>query len=341
MSQLVTIKRVDSLLPIPGADFIEMAQTGDWKFVVKKGEFKEGDLGVYFRIDSFLPSTDERFKFLEKEFRKDHLGNLGAKLKTRKFKGQISQGLMMPLSLFPELKEPKEGDEVSEILGIVVFEPAIPVCLRGISKGSFPSFISKTDQERIQNLSWVYEKEKGVAYEITEKYDGSSHTTYFNAGEVGVCSRNLNLKETDDNLYWKLARESGLINVLEQLEVNLAFQCELYGEGIQKNSKGIKGHKLAIFDIWNIDNQRYLGPGERRFMLGGLFALGVLNPELIHPARDLGEGMVPFEFSSFDEIQNAISEDPETKEGWVFKRHDGAFSFKVISNQYLLNQNER
>ena len=62
--KLVTIRKVSEIKPIPNADNIELALVDGWQVVCKKGEFKQGDLGVYFEIDSFLPADKTQFAFL-------------------------------------------------------------------------------------------------------------------------------------------------------------------------------------------------------------------------------------------------------------------------------------
>jgi RNA ligase (TIGR02306 family) len=98
------------------------------------------------------------------------------------------------------------GDEVTELLGVTKYEPPMPAVLAGDAKGLFPSFIQKTDQERIQNL---YDDYKSMyadeEFEVTVKLDGSSATYYFKDGEFGVCSRNLELKETEGNSFLKVS----------------------------------------------------------------------------------------------------------------------------------------
>lgn len=118
MRKLASIQEVKSVEPIEGADRIELAHVLGWQCVVNKGQFKAGDLAVYFEIDSFLPVRKE-FEFLRKTcFTTSTLLGEGFKLKTKKFKGRISQGLLLPVSTFPEIQFPRIGDDVTEILSV-------------------------------------------------------------------------------------------------------------------------------------------------------------------------------------------------------------------------------
>jgi len=230
MRKLASIKYIDKLEPIEGADKIELAHVGGWKVIVAKNvEHEVGDAVVYCEIDSFLPIEPE-FEFLRKSsFKRLADGKEGFRLKTIKLRGQISQGLIIPLSdaisvmkrrngsVFYEQLE--EGQDVSEALGIIKYDPPLPANLGGEVKRYFPGFLRKTDEERIQNLTKEYEKWKSEDrdFYFTEKLDGSSSTFYIKDGEFGVCSRNLELKESEDNTFWKVARDLDLENKLKSL----------------------------------------------------------------------------------------------------------------------------
>lgn len=179
MRKLATIRRIDEIRPIPEADAIECAVVGGWTVVVRKGEFKVGDLAIYIEIDSWVPHTIAPFLSKGHEPR-EYEGVIGERLKTAKLRGQISQGLLLPveqeyihdeddvdyeelafiISKPGKLNEAtgivesstfirvSEGQDVSEFLGIIKWDAPIPAQLAGQVKGNFPGFIRKTDQER-------------------------------------------------------------------------------------------------------------------------------------------------------------------------------------------------
>lgn len=147
MRKLASIRVANNLFPIEGADAIEAVQVDGWVCVSKKGEFQAGDKGIYFEIDSFLPSSDSRFSFLEKQF-VSFEGNRGARLRTIRLRGQRSQGLFLPLDKFPELQGKEVGDDVTEMLGVVKWEAPVPAQLAGEVEGGFPNYINQTDQNR-------------------------------------------------------------------------------------------------------------------------------------------------------------------------------------------------
>ncbi len=349
--KLATIRKVEEIRPIEGADLIELAIVGGWQCVIRKGEFNPGELGVYFEIDSFLP-IEPRFEFLRKSSFKKIQAPLqgqreeGFKLKTVKLRGQISQGLILPLSSFPELAvDAREGLDVTALLNVEKYEPPVPATLSGQVRGMRPTFIKKTDEERIQNLVEYFDLYKDLSFECTEKMDGSSMTVYryesSGKTDFGVCSRNLNLLEDDVNTMWKEARRLDLEKLLTELNRNIALQGEIVGESIQKNPLKIKGQHMYLFNIWDIEKRRHLTPDERMEIFHFLEErtpikhVPVVSPRIkifkeCETVNDL------LEFASAKSLVNP----GVFREGVIFKSNEvvGAeiLSFKAISNKYLL-----
>lgn len=248
MRHLASIQRILSLDPIPDADQIEVASILGWKCVVKKGEFSVGDACAYIEVDSLLPDRPE-FEFMKPR---------GMRVRTVKLRGQVSQGLALPCSILEPDMNHTEGRDVTEQLSITKYTPPIPAQLAGDAKGTFPGFLKKTDEERIQTMPWILEKYEGALCRVCEKLDGSSATYYLRDGEFGVCSRNQELKETEGNSFWRVARELKLEERLRDYGRNIALQGELIGEGIQKNKYGLKGQTVKFFDVFDIDNFRHM-----------------------------------------------------------------------------------
>ena len=340
--KLATVRIINDIQPIEGADMIELAIVDGWKVVVAKNVgHKVGDMVIYCEIDSFLPIKEE-FEFLRKSSYKKMGDQEGFRLKTIKLRGQVSQGLILPISVLNPTDTniyvtPFEGLDVTDMLGIVKYEPPIPAELAGKVKGLFPSFIRKTDEERIQNLASEYElfktqNKEGVKFYVTEKLDGSSATYYFKDGIFGVCSRNLELLETEGNTFWKVARELMLEEKLGTLDNNICLQGELIGEGIQGNPYKIKGQTVRFFNAFNIDTQEYLGLGEFIALINGmnLETVPVLDtnftlPETVEDMLKVADDKSVLNFS-FD------------REGIVIRSSDRTISFKAISNKFLLNE---
>jgi RNA ligase (TIGR02306 family) len=332
--KLASIRKISDIQEISGADMIELAIVDGWKVVVAKNVgHKVGDMVVYCEIDSFLPIREE-FEFLRKSSYKKMGDQEGFRLKSIRLRGTLSQGLILPLKglQLPNKDLLREGMDVTSELGIIKYEPPIPAELAGKVKGLFPSFIRKTDEERIQNLADEYEEMKKHTYYVTEKLDGSSATFYFNNGEFGVCSRNLELLETEGNTFWKVARELDLENKLREYGENVSIQGELIGEGIQGNPYKMKGQTVRFFNLFDIDSQEYhsLPVFQRTIEVLGLETIPILNVRFNLP-------------ESIDELlkyadSKSVLNPNFDREGVVIRSLDRKISFKVISNKFLLNE---
>ena len=341
---MATIRKIDALRPIEGADAIECAIVGGWTCVVKKGEYTAGDLAVYCEIDSFIPSTIAPFLTKPGQYPKTFEGVEGERLRTMRLRGQLSQGLLLPLRGFDVYFEGagytlfNEGDDVSSFLGITKYEAPIPACLAGEVRGMFPSLIPKTDQERIQNLSaelkeWLC---SGLTWEVTEKLDGSSMTVYINDGEIGVCSRHLDLKRNPDNSLWRAAIKYGLEEKLVACGRNIAIQGELIGNGIQGNIYKERDQDFYVYDIYDIDAGRYFTPKER---MGFVTQNMLTHCPVLMPYVEFDTETVE-SLLKFAEGETVMLGSNCQREGLVFKCHEKEVSFKAISNKFLLKHGD-
>lgn len=190
----------------------------------------------------------------------------GFRLKTIRLRGERSQGLLIDSHVLNTSF--KEGDDVTEELGIVKYDPPVPANLLGIAKGRFPGYIPKTDEERIQNLD--YDELRNHLYLVTEKLDGSSMTVYYKDDQLGVCSRNLELVETEGNSQWGIVTRYDLKKKLEKLNRNIAVQGEIIGYGIQKNHYKLNEVDLRVFKVWDITRNDYLAFDELSQLTGEL-----------------------------------------------------------------------
>ena len=326
MRKMATVRRIDTINPIPDADSIECAVIGGWKVVTKKGEYKPGDLAVYCEIDSWIPN--ELAPFLSKGEPKEYNGIKGERLRTVRLRKQLSQGLLLPYSILGRIGT--EDEDVSEELNIQKWEAPVNPQLAGQVKGNFPSRIPKTDQERVQNLSKELEQYADQVFEVTEKLEGSSMTCYMINGEFGVCSRNMDLKRDENNTFWRVAIEQGIENKMRTLASdNYAIQGELIGPGIQGNIYNLNKHTFRVFDIYDIDAGEYVFPETRHQIVE---ALGLTHVPLI--------GFLAIQANMDYLLETAegksLLNDKQEREGLVYKAAQGQFSFKAISNKYLL-----
>ena len=356
MRKLVTFRQVQDIQPIEGADLIEITLIDGWQCVVNKGAFKVGDTGAYFEVDSFLPERPE-FEFLRRSSFRIMGEEKGFRLKSIRLRGALSQGLLLPLNAL-NLTGREDEETLAESLGVQLWEPPLSADLAGVARGAFPSFIPKTDQERVQNLTgklWgtgrtiTYTDGEGNeavkhlppavkrTYEVSEKVDGSSTTFYDYEGNFGVCSRNLDLLEDENNTFWKMAHR---YNLRERLKgTNKAIQGETVGSGIQGNPYKMKDQEVFVFDVYDIEKRRYLSPEERKKFLAETVS-EMKSVPIIGRNVELSGGNDAV--LAFVEGKSALNPQTE-REGLVFKAEGEAadrFSFKGISNKYLLKQKD-
>lgn len=268
MNKLATIQRIKSIKEHPNADKLELAQVLGWTVVVKKGEFQEGDLCVYVALDSILPEREE-FEFLRsKNFR----------VRTCKLRGVISQGICFPLAVAHKYVSQyfkdrhwagrwhiekeiasledfikvrlhdsyfTEGTDITEYLSVAKYEKPVPQTQE--AKGNFPThLVSKTDEERIQNIPEILDRLYGREVYVSKKHDGTSATYITDPAEgLLVCSRNLEIK-CGDNVYWEMVDKYRL----HRLPAGTAVQGEIVGPGIQKNPEGLKEVELKVFNVY-------------------------------------------------------------------------------------------
>jgi RNA ligase (TIGR02306 family) len=223
------------------------------------------------------------------------------------------------------------GNDVTELLGVLKWERPISPQLYGQAKGNFPSFLRKTDQERVQNIGRTLESYINETFEVTIKLDGSSCTIFSNGEENGVCSRNLELKRDENNAFWKIALEYDIHKKIRAYGKNLAVQGELIAPNIQGNYEKVNKPEFYVFDVFDIDKQEYVLPDERQEFCK------ILNIPHI-PIIDKSFAMIDNVDKLLDMAEGDGMNKGVKREGLVFKHNSSDFSFKAISNSYLLKE---
>ena len=339
--KLVTLRTIDTITPIENADAIEAAHIGGWAVVVRKGEFAPGDKAVYFEIDSLLPEDQPVFEdFMKRGVKTQTLENgkevRGHVVNTVKLRGQISQGLVFPVSTFPELNEnstPEETQKIfQDVYGVVKYDPPIPASLSGKVVGYFPTkFVQKTDSERVQNLTDEFlQNVSHLTWVPTEKVDGTSATFIKDGEKLRVCSRNMELlfdPNDTTNAYSKIAVELGLV---DNLPDGAVIQGEIYGEGIQKNPLKIRGTKLRVFNVKNLPTDHKFNDTINKMRVPALTNLKF--PTTVEEAVQQADGLK----STLNPQVNAEGIVWWNEEGKTFTETGGRANFKAINNKYLL-----
>ena len=263
--KLATVEIVKELLPIDGADRIELCKVNGWHSVVIKNTFKVGDRVVFIPIDTILDPAPWNSAFHDKDN-----PTAPIRVRTKKLRGVISSGLVFHTNILPDpFYEPQIGEDVSDLIGgIKKYVKQIPIQLAGIAKGDFPSHIvSKTDEDNLLSNPLVLDELKQCdTIVVTTKMDGTSLTVIKEVDSTfRVCSRNLELAD-GDNIYWQMAKKYDLQNLLGEAMV---IAGEIIGQGVQGNPLKIEGNEFHVFNIKDLNDNSYLSYDDMILTLEG------------------------------------------------------------------------
>lgn len=335
--QLATIRKISEVRAIPEADKICAYGVDGWFVVDSVGKYQVNDLIVFLEVDSWVPTELAPFLSKGKEPRAFE-GVRGERLRTVKLRGQISQGLLLPLEPTCANIESElfEGLDVSVPLNINKWERPMNAQLAGMARGNFPALVPKTDQARIQNLTRNFPKLQEDTWSITEKLDGSSCTFYLDKeGEFHVCSRNLDLKQTEGNTFWQLALQLDIEGIMRRHTLlGMAIQGEMIGEGIQGNQYKTR-LDFYVYDMYNTSTGEYILPIQ---LEAACKRLGLKHVPILVSNTDIKQQTIQ---SIIDFAEGKSQLNGSEREGVVFKSntvHD--LSFKAISNKWLLKGGE-
>lgn len=247
LAEFAVISRVD---PIVGADRIELATVQGWQSVIKKDSYKVGERVIFIPIDTVVQPAEWN-KFLQDKNKHD----APIRIKTATLRGAISQGVIFPADL---VDASTREEDLPKLLGVSKYERPVPVHLAGEVAGDFPShLVSKTDEDNLKSNTEVLQELKECAHvSVTLKMDGSS-VTYIKEldGKFRVCSRNLELKDTETNTMWCMARKYDLEKIMRP---GTCIQAEVAGPGIQSNPAGLSEVQLFIFNYKDLSSKKYI-----------------------------------------------------------------------------------
>ena len=329
---LVTVQLVEKLSPIEGADFIELASILGWNVIVRKGEFKEGDKCIYHEIDTILPDN-ERYAFIEGKTKR---------LKTKRLKGVLSQGLALPLSSVDNLQSTEVGDDLTELLGVMKYSPT-EKNTDGTSgtprrESTFPPYIPKTDEDNVQSIWKMAQEMVGRECYITVKVDGMSGTYAHNNGKCMVCSRHHLLEEDNGDSWWKMEKKYSIGDKLKEIG-NIAIQGEVAGPGIQGNKLGLEHLTLFVFDVFDLNKLVYFGLADIIAMATRLEipTVPIIEEAFVMPENIPMKTLLEMSEGLYDGTKNE-------REGIVVRTVNNSYSprfhcrhsFKVRSNRFLL-----
>lgn len=273
--KMCTMRKISRVTPIDGADFIEAISVGGWVVVDQKGLWHEGDYCAYYEIDSFLPTSDERYGFLaqygEKDMNVKGVPTVGHVLKTRRLRGVYSQGLLLK----PDVAFPKIPERAYPVLceRNARLDGAANVCeyapennsMRAGFIGKYDPFVApRTDAERIQNIDdGTFELIKRTVYFASVKVDGTSTTICYDPRVNRMrCFSHNNEYDLEVGLGKTTADAAMRQGIWQWCEEHpgITVQAELCGPKIQNNRLRLKEHRLFVFSMWDMEKRHYLDP---------------------------------------------------------------------------------
>ena len=343
MRKLASIQRIWKIEPIEGADKIELAHVLGWQCVVNKGQFQPMDLAVYFEIDCFLPIRPE-FEFLRaSSYHNTNVMGEGFRLKTMRFRGQISQGLLLPASLFPEIAANISlGQDVTEALHIQKWAIEEKATTGGTVIGTLPIDVPHTDETRVQAEPDLIKEFTGLEYYISTKMDGSSHSISLDEDGFHVTGHNYEYKDDGKSSFYEYVKREGIEDKLRKYCSDhgvriLTIQGELCAPGIQQNRLKLLKPEWYVFTV-RIDGRR-IGLSKMREICS------ILELQTV-PIEEVGFDL-PSHYPTVETLLNrADGEYPRggRKEGIVIRpvepvfseRISASLSMKVVNNKYLL-----
>ncbi len=343
MRKLASIQRIWKIEPIEGADRIELAHVLGWQCVVNKGQFEPYDIAVYFEIDSFLPIRPE-FEFMRNSsYRKTDIMGEGFRLRTMRFRGQISQGLLLPISKFPEIPEDVQlGEDVTELLGVRKWEIEERATTGGTVIGNLPYDIPHTDETRVQENPELIDAFAGLEYYISTKMDGSSHSIGIDENGFHVTGHNYEYKDDGSSDFYEFVKAHDYRNKMEEYMkaeslLTLTIQGELCAPGIQKNRLRLAKPEWYVFTIR--ENGQRVGLSRMKQVCKAL--------DMIHVPIEEVDTDLPSKYPSVESLlARADGEYPNggKKEGIVIRPTEPVFcplisaslSMKIVNNSYLL-----
>ncbi len=258
--KLATVQRILTIESIDGADKIELATVLGWYVVIKKGEYKVGDLCVYIPIDTIVNTEKQCFSFLSDKKN----SNNWVRIKTIKLKGVWSQGLIIPLnSLIVEnqnkqIDDFNEDDDVAEILDVRKYEKELVQTPSSFNGNMIPfpkEIIPITDEDNLKSNYKVLDELIGRQIYITKKMDGSSMTIIKKENTFIVCSRRYQVDE--ENQMYQYVIKDGIKDRLSNLHHPIAIQGEFCGPKINCNQLGLTTFNYYIFTIRDLETGKY------------------------------------------------------------------------------------
>ena len=386
--ELAYVVKIDNIIPIDGADRVEQAVVGGWHIMVRKDQFKIGDKAVYFEIDSKVPErepymflADKHFKIKTQKYFKGTVISQGLLMAFEDFgwaedKYEVGTFLTKELEVIYSVEEDnKRKSNITKYdkmyqrhLGLFkkskflrkMFKSNLGKKILFIFLGkkrdtrNWPSWVVKTDEERVQNMPFLFPGDPDKKWVVTEKIDGTS-TTFTMKGrkkkeEFYICSRNVNFDKPEKaencfyetNVYIEMAEKYNMESVLRNILENhpefefVTIQGETYGANIQKRDYGLTGHDFMAFNLifgYKDGRVERLNPIDMTSILVNTYnipCVPVLDTIILPETMD--------EMIVYANGKSLV--DGGMREGVVLRTLDGVESFKSVSNDFLIKYHQ-
>lgn len=386
--ELAYVVKIDNIIPIDGADRVEQAVVGGWHIMVRKGQFKIGDKAVYFEIDSKVPErepymflADKHFKIKTQKYFKGTVISQGLLMAFEDFdwaedKYEVGTFLTKELGVIYAVEEDnKRKSNITKYDKMYqrhldlfkkhkilrkIFKTNIGKKILFIFLGkkrdtrNWPAWVVKTDEERVQNMPFLFPGDPDKKWVVTEKIDGTS-TTFTMKGrkkkeEFYICSRNVNFDKPEKaencfyetNVYIEMAEKYNMESVLRNILENhpefefVTIQGETYGANIQKRDYGLTGHDFMAFNLifgYKDGRVERLNPIDMTSILVNTYnipCVPVLDTIILPETMD--------EMIAYANGKSLV--DGGMREGVVLRTLDGVESFKSVSNDFLIKYHQ-
>ena len=386
--ELAYVVKIDNIIPIDGADRVEQAVVGGWHIMVRKGQFKTGDKAVYFEIDSKVPErepymflADKHFKIKTQKYFKGTVISQGLLMAFEDFdwaedKYEVGTFLTKELGVTYAVEEDnKRKSNITKYDKMYqrhldlfkkykilrkIFKTNIGKKILFIFLGkkrdtrNWPAWVVKTDEERVQNMPFLFPGDPDKKWVVTEKIDGTS-TTFTMKGrkkkeEFYICSRNVNFDKPEKaencfyetNVYIEMAEKYNMESVLRNILENhpefefVTIQGETYGANIQKRDYGLTGHDFMAFNLifgYKDGRVERLNPIDMTSILVNTYnipCVPVLDTIILPETMD--------EMIAYANGKSLV--DGGMREGVVLRTLDGVESFKSVSNDFLIKYHQ-
>ena len=386
--ELAYVVKIDNIIPIDGADRVEQAVVGGWHIMVRKGQFKIGDKAVYFEIDSKVPErepymflADKHFKIKTQKYFKGTVISQGLLMAFEDFgwaedKYEVGTFLTKELEVIYSVEEDnkrksnitkydkmyqrhlklfKKHKILREIFQYKLGKKILFIFLgKKRDTRNWPAWVVKTDEERVQNMPFLFPGDPNKKWVVTEKIDGTS-TTFTMKGrkkkeEFYICSRNVNFDKPEKaencfyetNVYIEMAEKYNMESVLRNILENhpefefVTIQGETYGANIQKRDYGLTGHDFMAFNLifgYKDGRVERLNPIDMTSILVNTYnipCVPVLDTIILPETMD--------EMIAYANGKSLV--DGGMREGVVLRTLDGVESFKSVSNDFLIKYHQ-